>query len=302
MKIYGMKVEVTPLSPAAAGIAYICAGSFCLAVNDALSKYLSAYIPVMEIIFFRSLISLPLIVAFGFFMGGRQALVTHSPWLQIARGMAAVVAPVSYIYGLSLLPLADNAAISFASPLFITLLAVPLLGERPGWRQWIATFTGFAGVMCVIQPGSDMFSWGALLPLTAALAYALIMLSARTLARRGDSIWVTMLYATLVPLVIAALAMPLEWETPAFEQWWALIGVGFFGGIAITLITQAFRVGSASVVAPFDYSGLLWAALIGWLFWNEIPTMAAFGGMGIIIISGIYLAWRQGGKRSRAER
>lgn len=296
-----MKVELTPLSPAAAGIAYICAGSFCLAVNDALSKYLSEYIPVMEIIFFRSLISLPLIVAFGFFMGGRQALVTRSPWLQIARGVAAVVAPVTYIYGLSLLPLADNAAISFASPLFITLLAVPLLGERPGWRQWVATLTGFGGVLCVIQPGSDMFSWGALLPLMAALAYALIMLSARTLAGRGDSIWVTMLYATLVPLVIAAAAMPWIWRTPAFEQWWALLGVGFFGGLAITLITQAFRVGSASVVAPFDYSGLLWAALIGWVFWNEIPTMAAFSGMGIIVLSGIYLAWRQGSRRARAE-
>lgn len=291
--------RLRPLSPTAAGIAYICAGSFCLAVNDALAKYLDDFLPVMEIIFFRMLFALPLIIASGLAMGGRQALVTRAPWLQIGRGFVAIAAPLAYITGLAVLPLAANAAISFASPLFITLLAVLVLGERPGWRQWMATWVGFAGVLSVIQPGTDIFTWGAFLPLIAALAYALIMLSARTLANKGDSIWVTMLYATAVPLVISAVLLPWVWVTPALKLWPALIGVGLVGGGAITLITQAFRVGSASVVAPFDYSGLLWAALIGWLFWDEIPTIAAFIGMLVIILSGVYLALRQGAPRKR---
>lgn len=290
---------MTRLSPTAAGIAYICAGSLCLAINDALAKYLDHYLPVMEIIFFRMLFALPLIVGFGLAVGGRQALVTRAPWLQVGRGLTALVAPIAYISGLAILPLAATSAISFASPLFITLLAVAVLGERPGWRQWVATLIGFGGVLCVIQPGSQLFSWAALLPLVAALAYALIMLSARTLAQCGDSIWVTMLYATAVPLVFSAMTLPWFWQPPAAGLWPALIAIGLVGGGAITLITQAFRVGSASVVAPFDYSGLLWAALLGWLFWGEVPTPVAFAGMLIIVVSGVYLALRQGAPRRR---
>lgn len=289
-------------SSSSAGIAYICAGAFCLTVNDALAKYLNDFYPVVEIIFFRMLFALPLVIAAGLLVGGRQALVTRSPWLQIGRGLAAIGAPLAYINGLAVLPLAANAAISFASPLFITLLAAPLLGERPGWRQWAATLVGFGGVLCIIQPGTDVFSWGAFLPLAAALAYALLMLSARTLANRGDTIWVTMLFATGVPLAISGLFLPWAWHTPALIHWPALVALGMFGGGAITLITQAFRVGGASVVAPFDYTGLLWAALLGWVFWDEIPTLAAFAGMAIIVITGIYLAWRQGASRRRRAR
>ncbi|HLQ85024.1 MAG TPA: DMT family transporter [Salinisphaeraceae bacterium] len=287
------------LSPSSAGILYICAGAFCLTVNDALAKYLDDYLPVMEIIFFRMLFSLPLIIVFGLLAGGRQALVSHAPWLQAIRGVIAIMAPITYITGLAILPLAANAGISFASPLFITFFAVVLFGERPGWRQWAATGVGFAGVLCVIQPGTAVFSWGAFLPLGAALAYAILMLSARTLAERGDSVWITMIYATAIPLLISALPLPWIWQQPGPAQWLALVGAGVFGGAAITLITQAFRVGSASIVAPFDYTGLLWAALLGWLFWGEIPTAAALFGMFIIIVSGVYLALRQGAPRRR---
>ena len=282
-----------------AGITYICAGAFCLVVNDALAKYLNDFYPVIEIVFFRMLFALPLIVCTGLIAGGRRSLSTRAPWLQIGRGLAAIAAPIAYISGLAVLPLAVNAAISFASPLFITVLALPLLGQRPGWRQWLATLAGFGGVLIIIQPGVAVFSWGVLLPLAAALAYALLMLSARTLADRGDTIWVTMLYATGVPLVASAVLLPWYWTPPALSHWPALVGIGVAGGAAITLITQAFRVGDASIVAPFDYTGLLWAALLGWLFWGEIPALAAFVGMAVIIVAGVYLAYRQGAPRSR---
>src|SRR5699024_1718606 len=108
-----------------------------------------------------------------------------------------------------------------------------------------------------------------------------------------------MLYATGVPLIISAMLLPWFWQAPALIHWPALVGIGLFGGGAITLITQAFRVSSASIVAPFDYTGLIWAALLGWLFWKEIPTIAATLGMGIIIVSGVYLALRQGASPKR---
>src|SRR5699024_1805361 len=114
-----------------AGIGYICAGAFCLAVNDVLAKYLNDLLPVMEIVFFRMLLALPLITGVGWCMAGRRALVSQAPALQVARGVAAIAAPIAYISGLAKLPLAAAAAISFAAPLFITLLARPWLGERP---------------------------------------------------------------------------------------------------------------------------------------------------------------------------
>src|SRR5699024_10779645 len=137
-------------------------------------------------------------------VAGRSTFRTRAPGLQVLRGVVTIAAPITYIYGLEYLPLASNAAISFAAPLFITLMAVVWLGERPGIRQWLATFAGFAGVLLVVQPGAGVFTWGALFPLAAAVAYALMMLSARVLAKSGDSVWVTMLYATAIPLFVSA--------------------------------------------------------------------------------------------------
>lgn len=292
--------EARGLSSMTTGILCICAGALCLAVNDAFSKYLDAYYPVMEIIFFRMLFSLPLIVASGLYKEGWQAFIPRAPYMQIGRGVAAIAAPISYISALAVLPLGATAAISFASPLFITLFAVIFFAERPGWRQWLATGLGFAGVILVIQPGSAVFTWGAILPLGAAIAYAWLMISGRSLANRGDSIWVTMIYSSTVPMFISLGFMPWGWSMPTGSHWLAFIGAGLFGGAAITLITQAFRVGSASVVAPFDYTGLLWATFLGWIFWDEIPTPMGFLGMAVIVASGVYLALRQGAPRRRS--
>jgi drug/metabolite transporter (DMT)-like permease len=270
-----------------------------LAVNDALAKQLGIAYPIGEIVFFRMLFALPLIIGVGLAVGGWQTLRTRAPFVQIGRGLIAASAPFAYVAGLTLLPLASNAAISFASPLFITLLAAPLLGEQPGIRQWLATWVGFVGVLLIAQPGAATFTWGASLPLAASFSYALLMVSARTLSRRRETIWATMFYATLVPLVVSSALLPWCWQTPALTSWPDFVGVGVFGGTAMTLITQAFRIGAASVVAPFDYTGLLWATLFGWLFWDEIPATLTWLGIGVIILSGIYITYRQGTRNRR---
>lgn len=284
------------LAPPAVSITCICAGAFFLVINDAIGKSLCPTTPVVEILFFRMLVSLPLLMAAGLWFGGRHSLVTHSGWLQLGRGFAATVAPITYIFGLGLIPMAKNAAIGYTAPLFITLLAIPLLKEHPDWKQWLATLAGFGGVLWVVKPGTDFFAWNSALPLASAVAYALVMISARTLAVRGDSIWVTMTYSTLVPLVVSGVLLPLDWVTPRLDQWLELMASGVVGGLAITLITQAFRVGHASTVAPFDYSGLLWSALLGWMFWGEVPHRSTVGGLIIILLAGVYLARHQGSR------
>lgn len=286
---------------AGAGIAYMCAGVFCLTINDALAKWLGAIYPIGDVVFFRMLFALPVIVVVGLMVGGRRALATGKPLIHIGRGLLATGATFSFYFGLTLLPLAENTAIAFAAPLFITLLAIPFLGERPGPGQWIATIVGFAGVLLIVQPGTGAFTFGALAPLGAALFYALLMLSARMLGRR-ETIWATMLYATLVPLVISAAFLPWFWQTPALEHLPYFMGAGLFGGAAMALITQGFRVGVASVVAPFDYTGLIWAVLFGWVFWGEIPSDLAVYGILVIVVCGIYLAYKHtaGGSRRKA--
>ncbi|HEU0197302.1 MAG TPA: DMT family transporter [Nevskiaceae bacterium] len=288
--------ERAPSTSTGAGIAYICAGAFCMVTTDAFDKYLYQSLPVIEILFFRMLFTLPLLMLVAVCFDGRQALVSRAPALQVARGVAATVASLTYIFALGLMPLADAAAIGYTSPLFITLLAIPLLRERPRWQQWAATILGFGGVVLVAQPGTAFFSWAALLPLASACAYALIMVTARTLAERGDSIWVTMIYSTCVPLLVSGAFVALDWKLPDSRQILMLAGVGILGCVAITLVTQAFRVGTASVVAPFDYTGLLWSALIGWLVWNEIPGASAMAGLVLILLAGGYLAWQRGGR------
>jgi len=282
-----------------AGIAFMCAGVFCIAINDALAKWLGAIYPVPEVAFFRMLFALPMIVGAALVFGAPGALMTRRPLMHLGRGLLATVAVLTFFYGLTLLPLAEVTAIVLTAPLFVTVLAVPLLGERPGRAQWLATAAGFGGMLLIVRPGAAAFTLAAIAPLVTALTYGLLMLTARRLGRR-ETIWATMVWATAVPLAGTATLLPWFWRAPALAHLPLFVASGFFGGLAMTLITQGFRVGIASVVAPFDYTALIWATIIGWLIWGEIPAPLSIAGGLIIAGCGIYLAYRQA--RSSARR
>lgn len=276
-----------------ASIACICAGAFFLAANDALAKWLGTSYSVTEIVFFRMLFALAPILAIGLAVAGRGAFTTQRPLVHVGRGLLATCGTFSFFFALTLLPLAETTAIAFTAPLFVTLLAVPILGERPGLKQWLATLVGFAGVLLVVQPGTDAFALAALVPLLTALSYALLMLSAGRLGR-SETIWATMFYATIIPLALSAIFVPWHWKTPTAQDLPLFAAMGICGGAAMTLITQAFRIGVASIVAPFDYTGLVWAVTFGWLFWGDTLTgFAALGAM-LIAICGVYLAYDHG--------
>jgi len=285
----------------AAGIAFMCAGVFCLTVNDAFAKALGPFYPVPEIVFFRMLLALPLIVGVGLAAGGTTAFATQRLRAHLVRGVLATCASFAFFLSLTLLPLAEVTAITFTAPLFVTVLAIPLLGERPGRRRWIIVGIGFLGVLLIVRPGGVAFGPSALVPLGAAVSYGLLMLTARRLGR-GETIWANMFYATIVPTALAALVLPWAWRTPSLEHVPWFIACGFFGGLAITLITQGYRIGVATIVAPFDYTGLVWATLFGWMFWGEVPSALSAAGGIVIAACGIYLAWSEtrNGSRRRA--
>jgi drug/metabolite transporter (DMT)-like permease len=273
-------------------IAVMCAGVSCLSVSDALAKWLIEHYDPMQIIFMRNLVALPIVGAFILARSGRSAFATSHLRVHALRGLLSVGAAYAFFSALGVLPHAEATSLVFAAPLFITALSVPLLGEHVGWRRWSAVIVGFAGVLVIVQPGAATFQAASTLPLVAALLYALIMLSTRWIDRR-ESTWTMMFYMALFPTLFAGLAVLPSWRALQVADLPFIAAIAVFGTVGVTLISHAFRLGHAAVVAPFDYTALIWASLLGWLVWGEIPGSWTYAGAVVIIASGIYIVMRE---------
>jgi drug/metabolite transporter (DMT)-like permease len=275
-----------------AGIGMMCAGVVCLCLNDAIAKTLMADYSPLQILFLRNIIALPIATVIALKMGGRSALISHRPAAHLLRGALWICAATLFFTGLSLLGLAEATALVFIMPVFVTAISALFLREQVGWRRWTAVLIGFVGVLVVVRPGTGAFQAASLLPIATALFYAALMLSARLVDPR-ESVWTLMLYLSGAGALITAFVMPFVWVQPSAEDLWLFLGIALFGTAGITLMTQAFRLAPAAVVAPFDYTALLWATLLGWLLWDEIPDLATYVGAVIIIASGIAIVLRE---------
>ncbi|MBV7501126.1 DMT family transporter [Achromobacter sp. ACM05] len=283
---------------AAAGIACVAGGIFFLTLSDANAKWLGASYNPLQILFLRALIALPFVTALALWLGGRRVLRTTHPGLHLTRGAINVVSACCFYLGLQALPLAEVTAIAFAAPLFVTALSVLILKERVDGKRWLAVLAGFAGVLIVVRPGTQAFQAATLLPLTTALLYAVMMITARGI-NRAEGMLTTTFYIVLGQLVCSAIGLPWVWRAPAMEDLPYFGGVALFSTLGLALITQGFRIGPASVVAPFDYTGLVWATILGWIFWREAPDAYAYLGAVFIAGSGVYIAVREARGKSR---
>jgi len=281
------------------GIAYILAGMFCLTLSDALAKHLSQllYSP-LQIMFLRAGLALPIVLVATLALGGRRALASRHVGLHLGRGALNLVSAVCFYMGLRHLPLAENVAIAFAAPLFVTALSVWWLQERVDARRWLAVGLGFVGVLLVVRPGATSFQAAALYPLVTAFFYALMMISARAIGP-GEGMLTTMFYIVAGQLACSSLLVPWFWRTPDWSHLPFFVAMALLGTLGLTLVTQAFRIAPASVVAPFDYSGMGWAVLLGWLVWDEVPPVLAYAGMAGIVASGLYIVWRENRQRRK---
>lgn len=273
-------------------IATMCIGVLCLVVNDTLAKWLTAHYTPLQIIFVRNLTALPMVAAVVILTRGVAALGTRHIGLHALRGLLMVGAAFAFFSGLSVLPLAEATALVFAAPIFITALSVPLLGEHVGWRRWAAVFVGFAGVLVIVRPGAAAFQPASLFVVATAALYALFMISARWI-RRSESFWTMTFYVTLFPLIYSGSVVAFQWQVPALSHLPLFLAMAVFGTLGIGLIGHAFRLAPAAVVAPFDYTALVWASLFGWLVWGELPGVSTFAGAAVIIASGIYIVMRE---------
>jgi drug/metabolite transporter (DMT)-like permease len=275
------------------GIGCALVGLFGMAVMDACAKFLGAGYAVSQIILARNGVGLLFILAFVVFSGGGLAsLRPRRPGWLVARACANLGAASLFFTGLRYLPLADAFAIAFAAPLFITALSVPVLGEHVGLRRWAAVIFGFIGVLIVVQPGSDSFRIEALLPLGAAFCYALAML----IGRKQTSYLSTsaiLFWPGLIAVMATLALMPSQWQTPDLPDLGVFLFMGTIGTAGMMLITQGYRFAPAAVIAPFDYSVLIWGVIFGWVIWRDVPTPSVWLGSAILIASGLYILHRE---------
>ncbi len=285
-------LQQTPAETTVTGITLMAIGVASLCVSDAVAKTLTQHYAPIQIMFLRNLIALPFAILIAWRMGGPDALRSRTPMAHLLRGVLWIGATVLFFTSIRYLGLAEATALIFVAPLFITAISAVFLKEQVGWRRWSAVLVGFVGVLVIVRPGTAAFEMVMLLPVATALVYALLMLSAR-FVDSGESVWTLLLYLTGAGAVLSAVLVPFFWQAVRPEDLWLFAGIALFGTAGMTLMTQAFRLAPAAVVAPLDYTALIWATGLGWLFWNEVPDSVTFVGAGIIILSGIFTILRE---------
>jgi drug/metabolite transporter (DMT)-like permease len=283
-------------SAVARGIGLYTLAIFLLSVMDAMIKWLSDGFPTSQIIFFRTTFGLlPLVVALRG-AGGLGALATRRLPMHIARGLIGAAAAFTFFYAFKVMPLADAYAIAFASPLFITALSVPMLAEHVGVRRWIAVAVGFLGILVMLRPGASdlagLLSLGALAALAGTFFYAVAVLLIRKMSSTETNAAI-ILYGSLVGILASGLVMIPDFVEPNGPDLALLIATGVLGGCGTLAMTEAFRIAPAAVIAPFEYTAMVWAVVLGYWLWGDLPDAFIIAGSAIVVASGLYIFRRE---------
>jgi S-adenosylmethionine uptake transporter len=310
-------MQPPPHSRPAAGIAFVLAGMIAISINDMTIKQLSGAYPLHQIVFTRAVIALALLMVVVRIEGGWSLLRSNRPWLHMLRGLLVVLSNMGFFMALAVVPLADATALFFAAPLFITVLSIPLLGEKVGPLRMGAVIVGFIGVIVMQRPWASDAALGVsravlLLPVFAALTYALMQLMTRKLGAttRASALAV---YIQLMFLVVSvgfwliagdgryadAVQSPSlkfllrAWIWPEPGDWLPLLWLGASSAAIGYCLSQAYRLADAATVAPFEYAALPLAVFWGWLLWAELPGPAVWAGMALIVGSGLFVFLRE---------
>ncbi|HBB83044.1 MAG TPA: hypothetical protein DC031_07160 [Sulfitobacter sp.] len=319
-------MTTTPHNRAGLAIGLILLGVAAISVNDMLIKRLSGGYPLHQIVFTRSAIGILLGLTLVKLEGGFHLLKTRQPGLHLLRGLLIVISNMSFFLALSVLPLAEATALFFAAPLFITLLSIPLLGEKVGPLRLGAVIVGFIGVVIMMRPWAstatlDVSRWVLLLPVLAALTYALNQLMTRKLGVNSKaSALMVYIQAAFVAVSLgffliagdgrfvdegsnASLQFLLRaWIWPAREDYLTFLGIGLNIALIGYCLSQAYRLGDAATVAPFEYIGLPLAVFWGFVIFGDLPVWEVWVGIALILASGLFVYLRERQKALRVTR
>ncbi|HEX4509860.1 MAG TPA: DMT family transporter [Burkholderiaceae bacterium] len=259
----------------------------CFASMDAISKWLVADYAVTQMMWIRS----ALFFLFAWFVvrkrGLRAALRSRRPGLQILRSLVAIVEGAAFVLAFRYLPLADTHAVGATSPLIVIALGVLFLGERTSRARWLAVAVGFAGVMLIVRPGFRTIEWPLLIPLAGALLWASYQLLTR-LSARFDTPDTSLLWSALVGFVATSFVGPLEWTWPTPAAWALMAVISLIGAVAHYALIKALDYAEAGAVQPYSYTLLVWATLLGWLVFGDVPDQWTIIGAMIVVASGLY--------------
>lgn len=275
-----------------AGIVFMVAAFVTVAVGDALTKAVIVAVPIAQFLVMRSTSVLILLVPFFMRAGGLAVFRTERLGLHLLRCVLNGASLLLFYVALRNLELATLFAIGFIGPLLMTALSVPILGERVGPQRWAAIGIGFLGALVIVKPGADGIQVMALVAMAGTSLWATSMVLVRKMsATETDASLLAYINTSL--LLMGIVGAPFVWEPITLAQ------AGFVLMLAVTLVAgqwlmlRAFRLAPIGVVAPFQYTGIVWATLIGWAFWNEFPAPNVWIGASILIASGLYVMWRE---------
>ncbi len=263
------------------------------ALMDAGLKTLVEHYPPLQVATLRGLASLPLVLVWVLGTVSVRSLL-HVYWrLHLFRGALGIAMMFGFVYGLRTMPMSSAYSIAFVAPLLVTALAVPLLGEKVGPRRWTAIAIGLVGVLVILRPaGQGMATLGGLAVLLASICYAFGAITVRLLSRRDSSQAMVFWFLVILSVGAGLLAAP-EWIPIRDSDAWTIAGVGVTGSLAQVALTEAFRRGEASLIAPLEYTALVWTVSLDLLLWGVLPDNVTWLGAGIIVASGFYLLRRE---------
>lgn len=278
---------MTPSERLLPAIAMTCLAALCFTLNDTTSKFLLDRYHVTVIILLRSVLAIPLLLGLAYMLGGGPVRVSRRSGFHLVRGGLNLLAAYLYISSLVHLSVAEAAVILYASPLLVTAGSVLLFKELVSWRVWLSVAISFVGVVIAIQPGPATFQFASLLPLGAAVCYAVNSLTSRWIPPE-DSLWTVSIYGAVAAALFVAPFTYGHWGPISLTDFGLFASAALCSSLGIGLSSLAYRNADASDLSPFGYTGLLWSMLVTWVFWGMIPGLPTWLGSLVIAASTVF--------------
>jgi len=276
------------------GVLFFMTAILVISVVDTICKLFTKELHAIQIVW-GYFIGINLTLWVFFFLKGEKLSklkITDRPILQILRPAFLVCSISSLFIGLTYLPLAEATAIGFVAPLFITILSFPILKEKVGIHRWIAILIGFTGVIIIIRPGGEFWQFVSIMPLLGAIFFALFQIFTRLLSGT-EKAFTTLFYTGLGGLGWSSLIVPFVWVVPSQIHIIVFLATGILGALAHLCMINAFDYAQASLLAPYNYTKLIWVTIFGYLIFEDIPSLEMWIGSGVIVSAGLYVLYRE---------
>lgn len=274
-----------------AGIGLMLVAMFAFSLNDVMGKWLVATYSVAQILLIRSCAALVMLSPAIHRTGLKTIIHPENPTLHFARALCSTLEVGLFYLAVVYLPLADTVAFYLASPILVTLFAVLFLGEKVGWRRWLAVITGFCGVIIAVNPTGEGMGWPALIAITGTLLFAGMTILTRRLAGANEVTLVS--WQTISALLAGVLLAPFSWVQPNWFDFGALCLLGVISALAHMGVNRSLRYAPAAIVVPYQYTLIVWAMVLGYLFFEDWPKPHVIIGSGVIVAAGMYIFIRE---------